>query len=102
LAHRRANPYLALAASIASGLYGIDHELELGTPFSGNAYTATDIERIPSTLPDALARLEHSAIAEEAFGGEVLAHLTNTARQEWLAANAVVTDYELRRNFERI
>jgi len=97
-----ANPYLALAASIASGLYGIDHGLELGAPFSGNAYTATAIERIPSTLPDALSRLEHSAIAEEAFGSDVLAHLTNTARQEWLAANAVVTDYELRRNFERI
>jgi glutamine synthetase len=96
------NPYIALAAAIAAGLYGIDHALELGEPFVGNAYVAEDVPRIPSTLAEALAELEHSEVAEEAFGHDVHQHFTNTARQEWLAANRVVTDWELARNFERI
>jgi len=96
------NPYLALAAAIAAGLYGIDHELALDEPFSGNAYLATDVARIPSTLAEAISLLESSAVAKEAFGEAVHHHFVNTARQEWLAANRVVTDWELSRNFERI
>jgi glutamine synthetase len=96
------NPYIALAAAIGAGLYGIEHELELGPPYEANAYEATDVPRIPSTLAEALGEFEGSAIAKEIFGEEVHYHLLNTARQEWAAANRVVTDWELRRNFERI
>jgi glutamine synthetase len=95
------NPYLALAAAIAAGLHGIDHALDPGEPFTANAYAATDVERLPSTLPEAIVELEQSAIASEAFGDEVHHHLVNTARQEWAAANRAVTDWELARNFER-
>jgi glutamine synthetase len=53
------NPYLALAAAIAGGLWGIEHELELGAGFTGNAYRgATDVPRIPSTLVEAIDELE--------------------------------------------
>jgi glutamine synthetase len=97
-----ANPYIALAAAIAGGLYGIDHELALDDPFPGNAYEADHVPRIPSTLVEALGELESSAVAAEAFGDDVQHHLVNTARQEWAAANRVVTDWELARNFERI
>ena len=96
------NPYIALAAAIAAGIYGIDHELELEPAFQGNAYVATDVPRLPFTLADALASLESSEVANEAFGPEVHHHLTNTARQEWAKANLHVTDWELARNFERI
>ena len=96
------NPYLALAAAIAGGLWGIEHELELGPAFTGNAYQATDVPRIPSNLADAIDGLAGSEVAAEAFGAEVHQHLLNTARQEWEAANRVVTDWELARNFERI
>ncbi|MGO8871731.1 MAG: glutamine synthetase family protein [Acidimicrobiales bacterium] len=96
------NPYLALAAAIAGGLWGIEHELDLGPAFSGNAYQATDVPRIPSTLAEAIDLLASSQVAAEAFGPEVHHHLLNTARQEWAAANRVVTDWELARNFERI
>ena len=96
------NPYIALSAAIAAGLYGIDHELELPPSYAGNAYTATDVERLPSTLADALVALEGSEVAAEAFGADVHHHLTNTARREWALANQVVTDWELARNFERI
>ena len=97
-----ANPYLALAAAIAAGLYGIDHGLELADPFGGNAYEAENLARIPSTLVEALREFELSAVAGEAFGPDVHHHLLNTAHQEWETANQVVTDWELARNFERI
>ena len=97
-----ANPYIALAAAIAGGLYGVDHHLDLGQAYTGNAYEADDVPRIPTTLAEALGELESSPVAAEAFGDDVHHHLLNTARQEWSAANRVVTDWELARNFERI
>ena len=96
------NPYLVLAAAIAAGLYGIDHELEPGDPYPVNAYEATDVPRIPSTLVEAIAEFADSPVALEAFGADVHHHLLNTAEQEWLASNRHVTDWELARNFERI
>lgn len=96
------NPYLAFAATIAGGLWGIEHEVEPPPPFGGNGYTATDLPRVPTTLVEALHALEHSELARAAFGAEVHHHLVNTARQEWLSANRTVTDWELRRGFERL
>ena len=96
------NPYLALAATIAGGLWGIEHELPLDPAFTGNAYRSDEVARIPSTLAEAIDGLASSEVAAEAFGPEVHHHLLNTARQEWAAANRTVTDWELARNFERI
>ena len=96
------NPYLVLAASIAAGLYGVDHELELGEAYPQNAYEADDVPRVPSTLVEAIEELRSSAVAVEAFGPEVHHHLVNTAVQEWEASNRHVSDWELARNFERI
>ncbi len=96
------NPYLALAAAIASGLYGIDHGLTLGEPYPRNAYEATDVPRIPSTLIEAVELLEQSEVATETMGPDVQFHLAHTARQEWDASNRAVTDWELARYFERI
>jgi glutamine synthetase len=96
------NPYLVVAACIAGGLYGLDHELELGQPYPTNAYEATDVPRIPSTLVEAIDELRRSEVAAEAFGPDVHHHLLNTAQQEWEASNRHVSDWELARNFERI
>ena len=96
------NPYIALAAAIAGGLWGIDHGLELEPAFTGNAYRTPGVASIPTTLPEAIAGLESSEVAAEAFGPDVHHHLVNTARQEWAKANNTVTDWELARNFERI
>jgi glutamine synthetase len=96
------NPYLVIAACIAAGLYGIDHELELPDGYPRNAYDATDVTRIPSTLVEAIDELKNSEVAAEAFGADVHHHLLNTAQQEWEAANRHVSDWELARNFERI
>lgn len=96
------NPYLAFAATIAGGLHGIEHRIEPSAPFDGNAYTATDVPRVPATIVEAIEELGRSDVARKAFGEEVHEHMLNTARQEWAVANQVVTDWELRRNFERI
>jgi glutamine synthetase len=96
------NAYLTFAATIAGGLHGIEHRLDPGPAFEGNGYAATDVPRVPFHLLEAIELFEASSVAKQAFGDEVHQHLLNTARQEWLAFNRTVTDWERRRNFERI
>ncbi len=97
-----ANSYFAFAGQLAGGLYGIRNELPLGDPYVGNGYEATDIDRIPWNLPDAIALWEGSTIARECFGDEVHHHILTMAKAEWQAFNQSVTDWELRRYWERI
>jgi glutamine synthetase len=96
------NPYIAFAAVIAAGLDGIDRGLDCGEPFVGNGYTAADVERIPWNIVEAIDAFRSSELAVEAFGEDVHFHLLHTAEVEWRASNDVVTEWELRRNFERI
>ncbi|MFD4919495.1 glutamine synthetase family protein [Streptomyces virginiae] len=95
------NPYLAVAGLVAAGLYGIEHRLELPEACGGNAYTA-DFAHVPTTLREAAELWENSEIAKAAFGPEVVAHYRNMARVELDAYDSAVTDWELRRSFERL
>ena len=95
------NPYLAIAAIIAAGLHGMDEGLELEPPFEGNAY-ASDKRHVPRTLRDARDAFAGSALAREAFGGDVVDHYLNNARIELEAFDAAVTDWERVRGFERL
>ena len=95
------NQYLAVAALIAGGLYGIEHELELEPRFDGNAY-ASDKARVPTTLVEARELLLGSAVARAAFGDEVVEHYAHAAQVEVDAFNRAVTDWELIRGFERL
>jgi glutamine synthetase len=95
------NPYLAVSAMIAAGLYGVERELTLPPAFGGNAYTA-DFERLPTTLREALELWEKSDLARVAFGDEVVAHYANYARVELAAFERSVTDWERVRGFERL
>ncbi len=92
------NAYIAYAALIAAGVRGIEQQIEPPAPTEGNAYEA-DVPRIPSTFPEAIDAFATSEIAVEIFGADVHQHLLNSARQEWLAANRAVTDWERRRYF---
>ena len=94
------NQYLAVAALIAGGLYGIEHELELEPMLEGNAYGST-APRVPSTLREAAELFGQSEIAREAFGDDVVEHYLNNARIEIAAYDAAVTDWERVRGFER-
>ena len=95
------NPYLALAALIAGGLHGMDHELPLEEPYAGNAYLS-DKPRVPTTLREASELFGASPLAREAFGEEVVEHYLDHTRAELDAFDAAVTDWELIRGFERL
>ncbi len=95
------NPYIALAAMLAGGLHGIEHELELPAEVTGNAYTS-GLATVPRTLRDARDAFSASVVAREVFGDEVVEHYTHAADIELAAFDAAVTDWELRRGFERM
>ena len=95
------NPYLALAAMLAGGLHGIEHELELEPETEGNAYHSGK-QQVPRTLRDARDAFASSEIARKVLGDEVVDHYTNMADVELTAFGAAVTDWELRRGFERM
>jgi len=95
------NPYLALSALIAGGLYGIDHDLPLEPPYEGNAYLS-DKPRVPSSLAEASELFGASPVAREAFGDDVVEHYLNNAGVELDAFGRAVTDWERFRGFERL
>jgi len=96
-----ANPYLAMSGLVAAALSGVEQELPLPAPVAGNAYAAGG-PRVPSTLDEAAVLWSDSALAADAFGPEVVAHYANMARVELDAYHTAVTDWELRRCFERL
>ena len=94
------NPYLAFAALIAAGLAGVDAGLELEPPYVGDAYQGT-VREIPRTLRDATETLQSSKMLREAFGEHVVEHYVHAAAWEQSEYDRRVTDWELRRGFER-
>jgi glutamine synthetase len=96
------NSYLALAGTLAGGLYGIRHALKLPGEYQGNAYADADLVRIPTSLHEAIHLWENSEIALECFGEDVHHHILTMATAEWNAFGRTVTDWELSRYFERI
>lgn len=97
------NPYLALAAAVASGLYGIDKQLPLTQEaVVGNAYTRTDFERLPVDLGQATEKMAQSELARTLFGDGFVDHYTGTRRWEWQQYSKAVTSWELQRYFEVI
>ncbi len=96
------NPYMALSAIIASGLHGVEQDLELEPALEGNAYLATDKPRLPTTLVEARDLFATSDVARAAFGDEVVEHYVNAADVELEAFESAVTDWERFRGFERL
>jgi glutamine synthetase len=96
-----ANPYLALSAMLAGGMFGIRGGLPLEPAFEGNAYTS-DLARVPSSLQEARDVFANSELAKDAFGEEVVNHYVRAADVELEAFNASVTDWERARGFERL
>jgi glutamine synthetase len=95
------NPYLAVAGMIAAGLHGVDHELELPAPCTGNAYLG-DAAHVPATLREAAGLWHSGALARTAFGDAVVDHYANMARVEQDAYDSAITDWERHRSFERM
>jgi glutamine synthetase len=96
------NPYLAFAASMASGLEGVRNRIEPPACFSGDIYAAGHLPRVPYTLLEATESFSASAFARRTFGDDVVDHYAHYFRTEEAAFRGAVTDWERRRYFERI
>jgi glutamine synthetase len=98
------NPYIALAAAIGSGLWGIEHKIEPDAAIAGNAYDAeTGPGRaLPATLWEAAQALRDSKAAADLFGAAFVDHYASTREWEDRQARTAVTDWQLARYFEII
>jgi glutamine synthetase len=97
------NPYLAMAGCLASGLYGIRHQLKLTTPATvGSGYADKSKGVLPKNLWEATEAMKTSLLARELFGEAFTDHFVRTREWEWRQFSKVVTDWELRRYFEII
>jgi glutamine synthetase len=98
------NPYIALAAAIGSGLWGIEHRIEPDAPLVGNAYDREHPaqRRLPATLYEAAERLSASTAARTLFGDEFVEHYAATRQWEEREFRKAITDWELARYFEII
>ncbi len=98
------NPYIAMAAAIGSGLWGIENKIEPSAPVAGNAYEQSfpEAQRLAPTLYQAAERLQASHAAEDLFGAPFVEHYANTRMWEEREFRKAVTDWELERYFEII
>jgi glutamine synthetase len=96
------NPYLAYTAAMASGLDGIRNKTEPPPMFEGDVYSADELPEVPMTLREALTLFEQSDFAKTTFGDAVHKHYIHFFLTEAEAYEAAVTDWELKRYFERI
>jgi glutamine synthetase len=96
------NPYLALAASLASGLDGIASRIEPPECFVGDIYAAKELPRVARSLSEAAGQFEKSDFVKRAFGENVREHYAHFYKTEAAAYERAVTDWERERYFERI
>lgn len=97
------NPYLVLAASLASGLYGIENKIALqGPPIRQNASAVPGIKKLPTNLLEAVTLFENSETVRGLFGDDVVDHYTIAAKNEINDFFNFVTDWEKMRYLEQI
>jgi glutamine synthetase len=97
------NPYLSLAAALASGLYGIEKKLKLKTkPITGSGYQDTEAVPLPRNLAEATQRFQSSDIARSLLGSAFVEHFAKTRLWEWRQFSKAVTDWETKRYLEII
>ncbi len=96
-----ANPYLAHAAALASGLYGVKNKMKLDVKMTeGNGYRDLSNGVLPRNLWDATVAMKSSTLAQELFGAEFVKHFSATREWEWRQHAKSVTDWEYKRYFE--
>lgn len=96
------NPYLVYAASLASGLKGLEEKIDPPECFEGDLYAAEKLPDVPTNLRDALQNFTRSTLAKEAFGKAAVKHYSHFYQKELDAWNTAVTDWEQKRYFEQI
>lgn len=99
-----ANPYLALAAALGAGLYGIEHKLEPEPQIKGNAYEQQHPGHLalPGTLWEAAQAYTASDAARNLFGDTFVEHFAASREWEEREFRRHITDWEMERYFEII
>ncbi|VEP18965.1 Glutamine synthetase [Hyella patelloides LEGE 07179] len=104
LADGAANPYLLPAAMIATGLHGIDLQIDPGDRYDNNSYTdplpSDKVKRLPANLLDALRCLESNEVFAEAFGKSFVASYLKLKYQQWNDYSNSITNWELDRTLD--
>jgi glutamine synthetase len=102
------NPYLALTAMLASGLDGIEKDLDCGAPVDRNIFEMSErekkrlkIKQLPGSLDEAIDFLEKDALLREALGDHIFDHFILNKRREWAEYIKEIHDWELERYLER-
>ena len=95
-----ANPYLAMAACLASGLYGIERGLTPSEPVTGNGYETDGLTPLPTNLGAAAELLNGSSAARAGLTDTFVDHYVMTREYEVRRYERAVTDWELARYFE--
>lgn len=100
------NPYLAIAAMLASGLDGIRRRLVLPPPVNRNIYIMSDQERLdagiqslPENLSTAIDLLAEDDMLRAALGEHVMTHFVEAKRIEWSMYRIQVTEWEREQYF---
>lgn len=98
------NPYIAMAAALGSGLWGIENKIEPDEPVTGSAYDQKfpAKRQLPRTLMEASERLAKSKAARELFGDAFVDHYAATRAWEEREFRKAITDWEMQRYFEII
>jgi glutamine synthetase len=96
------NPYVAMAAILAAGLWGIESQKEPPRPVEGDASTRTDLAPLPRNLRDATTLLDGSAQMRSLLGRSFVDHYVRTRDWEWRQYERAVTEWELARYFETV
>jgi len=96
------NPYIAIAACLASGLWGVERKISPPPPARGDASHSESFAPLPRTLKEANARLSQSEAARAILGGGFVDHYVRTRDWEVRQYERVVTEWELKRYFESV
>jgi glutamine synthetase len=97
-----ANPYLALAVMLASGLDGVETAADWREPVNENIWEMSFRERrrlriddLPHDLNEALDELEKDTVITAALGDHITRHFVEAKRQEWREYITQVSAWEL-------
>jgi glutamine synthetase len=102
------NPYLALAVMLASGLDGVERDLDCGPPVNRNIFEMSErekrrlrIRQLPANLSEALDALERDKVLEAAIGKHMFGHFLLNKRREWADYIQQIHRWELDRYLDR-
>jgi glutamine synthetase len=96
------NPYIAMATTLAAGLWGLEQRVEPPAPVEGDASARSDLAPLPRTLREATAWLDASRHARNLLGAGFIDHYVLTRDWECRQYDRAVTEWELERYFETV